>query len=375
MPSTEALAEARRTMEICNACRYCEGFCAVFPAMELRRVFTDGDLGHLANLCHGCKGCYYACQYAPPHAFGLNVPKTFADLRAETYEDHAWPRPMARLFQRNGLVAVMITAVALTTAMLGAAALIAPEALYGVHRGPGAFYAVVPHNAMVALFGAVFLYAILAMAMGLRSYWRVSGGGRVTWRALVRGLHDAATLKNLGGGGHGCNDVDEGFGQLRRSLHHAMAGGFLLCFAATTLGTVYDYVFGWQSPYAWYSPVVLLGTVGGIGLLIGPAGLAWLKFTADREPSATNLYGTEMALLASLFFVSLTGFALLIFRDTAAMGALLVIHLGFVMGLFLVLPYGKFVHGMYRAAALVRNASETEAGAAAPIGPQAELRT
>ena len=117
MPSTETLAEARRTMEICNACRYCEGYCAVFPAMELRRVFTDGDLGYLANLCHGCKGCYYACQYAPPHAFGLNVPKIFAELRTETYEDHAWPRPLARLFQRNGLVTVLITALALAAAM------------------------------------------------------------------------------------------------------------------------------------------------------------------------------------------------------------------------------------------------------------------
>ena len=374
-PLTETLAEARRSMEICNACRYCEGYCAVFPAMERRRAFTDGDLGFLANLCHNCKGCYYACQYAPPHAFGLNVPRTFAELRAETYEDHAWPRPMARLFQRNGLVAVLITAFAVAAAMLGATALIQPEALYGVHRGPGAFYAVISHNVMVTVFGAAFLYAILAMAMGLRSFWRASGGGRVTGAALARGLHDAATLKNLGGGGHGCNDLDDGFAQMRRHLHHAMAGGFLLCFASTSLATVYHYAFGWEAPYAWYSPVVLLGTLGGIGLLIGPAGLAWLKFKADRVPGAAKQDGADMALLASLFFVSLTGLVLLVFRDTSAMGMLLVIHLGFVMGLFLVLPYGKFVHGMYRTAALVRDAAEQEAKAAAPAGTQAELRT
>ena len=179
----------------------------------------------------------------------------------------------------------------------------------------------------------------------------------------------------VGGGGHGCNDLDDGFGQIRRHLHHVMAGGFLLCFASTSLGTVYHYVFAWQAPYAWYSPVVLLGSLGGLGLLVGPAGLAWLKFKADQEPLATELYGADMALLASLFFVSLTGFALLVFRDTSAMGVLLVIHLGFVMGLFLVLPYGKFVHGMYRAASLVRSAAEQEAGTAAPVGTQAELRT
>ncbi len=375
MPLAETLAEARRTMEICNACRYCEGYCAVFPAMELRRAFSDGELAYLANLCHNCKNCYYACQYAPPHAFGLNVSKTFSELRKETYEDHAWPRPLAELFQRNGLVATLITALALAVTMLVATVLITPDAFFGVHRGPGAFYAVIPHGVMVTVFGAAFLYAILAMAMGVRSFWRSSGGGHVTVRALARGLHDAVTLKNLGGGGEGCNEADEGFGRTRRRLHHLMAGGFLLCFASTSLATVYDYGFGWQAPYPWYSPVVLLGTIGGIGLLIGPAGLVWLKFKADQEPAATSQYGMDMALLASLFFVSLTGLVLLVFRETSAMGLLLTIHLGFVMGLFLVLPYGKFVHGLYRTAALVRNAAESESGVVAPTAVQTELRT
>ena len=57
MPATDLapadqLREAERLMTICNACRYCEGFCAVFPAMELRRDFPAGDLDYLANLCH-----------------------------------------------------------------------------------------------------------------------------------------------------------------------------------------------------------------------------------------------------------------------------------------------------------------------------------
>ena len=67
-----ASGEVRRIMQICNACRYCEGFCAVFPAMERRRLFTDGDVSYLANLCHNCGACYHACQYAPPHKFETN---------------------------------------------------------------------------------------------------------------------------------------------------------------------------------------------------------------------------------------------------------------------------------------------------------------
>ena len=72
--------EGKQALRICNACRYCEGFCAVFPALERRFSFSDQDLGYLANLCHDCGECYYACQYAPPHEFGLNFPKTLASV-------------------------------------------------------------------------------------------------------------------------------------------------------------------------------------------------------------------------------------------------------------------------------------------------------
>ena len=41
---TGTIAEARRQVEICNACRYCEGYCAVFPAINRERVFADGDI-------------------------------------------------------------------------------------------------------------------------------------------------------------------------------------------------------------------------------------------------------------------------------------------------------------------------------------------
>jgi citrate/tricarballylate utilization protein len=54
----------------------------------------------------------------------------------------------------------------------------------------------------------------------------------------------------------------------------------------------------------------------------------------------------------------LTGIALLIWRDSVAMGPLLALHLGVVFSLFITMPYGKFVHGIYRYAALVRYARE-----------------
>jgi citrate/tricarballylate utilization protein len=175
MHGTGILEEADRLMTVCNSCRYCEGLCAVFPAMEMRRSFSDGDLNYLANLCHGCGACYTDCQFSPPHEFDVNVPKTLAVARAESYAAYAWPRAFAGMFARNGLAISLIAALSVAAFIFGFAAFTDRQVLLGVHSGPGAFYKLMPHNAMAALFGAAFLYAIVALVMGVRAFWRDIG--------------------------------------------------------------------------------------------------------------------------------------------------------------------------------------------------------
>jgi citrate/tricarballylate utilization protein len=364
MHGTRILEEADRLMTVCNSCRYCEGLCAVFPAMEMRRSFSDGDLNYLANLCHGCGACYTDCQFSPPHEFNVNVPKTLAIARAESYAAYAWPRAFSGLFARNGLAVSIIVALCVTMFIFGFAACNDRQVLFGIHTGPGAFYQLMPHNVMAALFGAAFLYAIIALAMGVRAFWRDIGepvGLAFEPRSLWQAMKDAGQLRYLDGGGVGCFNDDERPGDLRKTFHHFTFYGFALCFAATCVATLYHYLIAREAPYPWWDLPVVLGTLGGIGLLVGPAGLLAEKWKRDPALVDQERAGMEVAFIAQLFLTSLTGMALLPLRDTVWMGPLLSLHLGVVFSLFLTLPYGKFVHGIYRYVALVRYAREHHA--------------
>jgi citrate/tricarballylate utilization protein len=363
MHGTPILTETDRLMTVCNSCRYCEGLCAVFPAMEMRRAFSDGDLNYLANLCHGCGACYTDCQFSPPHEFNVNVPQTLAIARAESYATYAWPRAFAGLFARNGLVIAVIAALSVAAFIFGFAAANDPAVLHGVHTGPGAFYALMPHNAMVALFGAAFLYAILALVMSVRAFWRDIGepiGMKTDAKSLFQAIRDAGELRYLDGGGVGCFNKDENPTDRRKIFHHLTFYGFALCFAATCVATLYHYLLAREAPYAWWDLPVVLGTLGGIALLIGPIGLLVAKSTRDPVLSDQARKGMDVAFIVMLFLTSLTGLALLLLRETSAMGPLLAIHLGCVFALFITMPYGKFVHGIYRFVALVRYARERQ---------------
>ncbi len=344
--------EGRRALALCNVCNYCSGYCETFRSAARRRAFTDGDLIHLANLCHSCRACFHACQYAPPHAFAVNLPRVLAELRRQSYRDFAWPRPLAGA----GWAALPMAIVA----PLLAALILPGDILLSPHRGPGAFYAVAALSPMAWAVGLVLTWSMLALMISLRRFWREtrSGAHAPRLRSISRALGDILSLRNLGGGGHGCNDLDESFSWARRWLHHAVFYGFLSCLASTAVAAATHHLLGQPAPYALTSPPVLLGAAGGVGIVIGCAGLASIKALADPRPSAPAARADGWALLANLFLAASSGLVLLIFRETAAMGLLLLMHLGAVTGLLASLPFGKFVHGPFRAAALLRAAME-----------------
>ena len=353
-----AESETARQLQICNACRYCEGFCAVFPAMTRRLSFAQADIHFLANLCHNCGACLHACQYAPPHDFAVNIPKVMAQVRGQTYVHYAWPAPLGKLYQRNGLN--------LSLALAAGLALFLWLAQQRVGASTGSldnFYSVFPHNLLVSLFAPVFLFAVLALALGVRRFWQditpATSGAPVTAPAAAEATQDVLRLKYLGGGhGEGCNNEDDAFSLARQRAHHLTFYGFMLCFAATSVATLYHYAFNLPAPYDLPSLPKLLGVTGGVSLLLGTASLFKLKLQRHPEQGDAAQKPMDLGFIALLFLISLSGLALWLARGHASMPTWLAVHLGAVMALFATLPYNKFAHGIFRTASLLRHAVE-----------------
>ena len=352
---TEAESEAAHQLQICNACRYCEGFCAVFPAMTRRLSFAQADLHFMANLCHNCGACLHACQYAPPHDFGVNIPKVMAQVRGQTYAHYAWPAPLGQLYQRNGLTLSLALAVGL--------ALFLWLAQQGQASATGNFYSIFPHNLLVSMFAPVFLFAVLALALGVRRFWQditpATSGAALTAPAAAEATHDVLRLKYLDGGhGEGCNNEDDAFSLSRKRAHHLTFYGFMLCFAATSVATLYHYALNLPAPYDLPSLPKLLGVVGGISLAMGTAGLFKLKLQRHPEQGDAAQKPMDLGFIALLFLISVSGLGLWLARGHTSMPTWLAVHLGAVMALFATLPYNKFAHGIFRTASLLRHAVE-----------------
>ena len=370
MPGLELLKDTERQLVICNACRYCEGYCAVFPAMERRRNFSPGDLTYLANLCFDCRACYYACQYAPPHEFNVNVPKVFAQIRTETYQEYGWPRLLAGLYRRGLAGALVPSALCAILVLLAVVVFRGPGVLLTADAREGAFYRVIPYEAMV-------VPALAPVALRARRVRRRHGAVLAGHRGARRRHARPARLRP-----RRARRVQPALHERRRRRLQLPDRGVLLrataasitwsstgssstsprrawrrCTTTSSTGTPRIRYLSWP---------VVLGTAGGVMMVIGTAGLLYLKRKSDAAPAEPTMVSMDLGFLMALFLTSLTGLLLLFLRETAAMGTLLAIHLGVVAALFITLPYGKFAHLFYRYAALIRNALEERAADQAP---------
>jgi citrate/tricarballylate utilization protein len=360
IPLPLLVTEATRQLDICNACRYCEGLCAVFPALERRTVLGAGDVSQLANLCHDCRACFDACMYSPPHEFALDLPKALSAVRVTDYERHVWPPRVPRAFSGwsgvvlGGLLSVIIVLL-LAVGHAGWSGLVRST---GDAASP---YDLLPYPVLVALMAVTGLYSVVIMALAARSYWRSTGPAptRVTVAAVVRAAWYAATLRYLRGGGVECYyPQDDRPSAGRRRLHAMVAYGFGLCLVSTLAAAAEQDIAGIDPPYPLLSVPVLTGTIGGIGLVIGCAGLLSLKARSSQVTSFSQMTIKDYGLLVALAFLALSGLTVLLTRDTPAFGIALLIHLAALVEAFAMAPYSKFMHIVFRFSALIRDELE-----------------
>ena len=365
-PSQDAYAEPIRQMTLCNACRYCEGICPVWDAMERRRIFHREDMVYLANLCHDCQDCYTVCPYTPPHPFNINIPIMMSEIRKSTYKDYTFPRRLAAFFENRARYSS--ATIVLSLALVSAFVLLSgsPARLVTRQVGPGSFYAVVPSLVIDVVGMAVGLYAIGVWLYGVKRYWNDIAGplSRVfNAMALWEATTEAFKQTWFKGGGAGCMYPDPGSDKaptyLRYYLHALVFFGFILDLASTISAAVLQYGLGVLPPYPVASVPVLFGIAGGVLILLGALVLLWID-VRTKPTTFKDMASLDRWFLVFLFLAALTGFGTLLFRGTAGMGSLFTLHLGLVLALLLTAPYGKFVHFTYRYMALVANRIEAQ---------------
>ena len=373
-PFAGLFAEAERQLTICNACRYCEGYCAVFPALERRRELTSGDITHLADLCHDCRDCYTACMYAPPHEFAINPPAVLSAVRRHTYDEYL-PRLPWPASRRGAIAAAALAAVAVLVAL---AVWIGGSGAAGGSGGAGASgaeagspYRVIAYPALLAAVGLPALWSLVVMARSGARYWRETGGRGLTRpTVLLAALRQAATLRNLHGDGAECAYPADEPSAARRRLHGFVAWGFLACVASTVAAAISQDIAGDPPPYPVLSAPVLLGIAGGAGLIAGCGGLLVLRRRAARAAAGGDAAGGDAAredpalarrgyaLLTGLLLLAVTGLLTLVLRNSAAFAPVLGVHLAAVVACFAIAPYTKFMHVVYRFLALVHDNAE-----------------
>jgi citrate/tricarballylate utilization protein len=239
--------------------------------------------------------------------------------------------------------------------------------LWAGHRIAASPYSVVPYGAILALGIASLAVALVLLALGARRYFAHVGprpAGTSPWRATARALHAAATLQYLRSAGVECTYPDEEASPLRRRLHQSLVGGLTLTLAATITAGIEQDLASRPPPYSLVSAPVLLGLVGGVAMLLGGGGLALLKRRADPAPAEAASQAADWAFLGALLVLAASGLLTLIARLSPAYGVLLALHLDAVFCCFVLAPFTKFAHVVYRFCSLVRDEEERAAEAA-----------
>lgn len=350
------IKEAGRQMTVCNACRYCEGFCPVWDVIEYRREFSKGDIEYMANLCHDCGQCFDVCPFTPPNEFSIDIPTILSEVRTHTYEEYATPAVASVLFDKRVRFSLILLGLSFSGLLVAYFLMGNPTRILDSFSGKGSFYEIFPNIFLDAAGTILALFFIVAwLASGLMFLKSSRNRDRVRIRDLVHAAYDVLGEKWFKGGGAGCNYPErEERGSYRKFASHALVMyGFLLDLLATVSAFVEQDFLGIYPPYPVISVPVVSGLAGGLVIIAGV--ILFLYYDSKGgNPRGKKMEGLDRIFLVTLLMTAVTGITLFTVRSTTFMGILLLIHLSFVGMLFISAPYGKFIHLVYRYLSIAR---------------------
>lgn len=293
----DVLDEAKRQYDICNACRYCEGYCPVWEAMSLRTIIKRRDVLYFALLCYDHKDCYYACPYISPHYFALNIPSINRQVRLRTYNETI-PKPLS---QHKTLTLVLLSIPIILSWVYFA--LIHSELTYPID-----FYRLVPYPILIIAGFMTLVFSISILTYQSVKYISMTFNEGL-WQflrrrasALLPTLLDLLAHRWF----YPLHIPPDRESRIRFYAHVLIFYGFLLDVVSTVLGAIYQDILGIQPPFPIISPVVITGTVGGVMLIIGA--------TISIAKSPSKVGTEEVRLSIMVLLVALTGMLVLTMR-------------------------------------------------------------
>ena len=339
--------DAARQLRICNACRYCEGYCAVWNAIERRANFTKTDIYHLSNLCHDCRECYYVCPFNEPHEYGLNIPKTLSIVRRNTYQEFSVPTIPPQIYNRIPSITIFLTFLSV----------IGLFSYFVMNHGFAGMYSsyvnldnVIPLNLFRAISFFIYAYVIVLWFLEGNKYWRkIRGDRKIDLKSVLKATWDVIAHKNFRGGGAGCSYPNEKGSRLRLFFHPMVFFGFIIDWI-----TILFYPFSNIIPLIFY-------TFGSVLIFIGSAALLTVKGKSDKAPENSEMSNLDYPFTVLLFLTGLTGVIFPIILGFPEWVMFFLLHDAFIFVIFLMAPFSKFIHPVFRYLSLLLNRIEETA--------------
>lgn len=343
---TDIYQDGSRQFRICNACRYCEGYCAVWDAIERHESILKSDLKYLSHLCHDCRECYYVCPYTDPHEFNLNIPKVLSEIRSDTYGENIHPIFLRWFYLHPKSSWTIVSVFATIFAFLISIMVDGPIVLT---KPVNEFQDIFPEIYFKWFSSLLYLYALILWAVDGYSFWHSFKRPEIKVRIshILGGLYDALSHRYFAGGGAGCSYPDENGSYLRLAMHPLVLMGFIVDLIAILFYPKMNFY------------VTTIYVAGAFMMLGGSLGLLIIKSFSDPKLAGNLMISSDIPFTSVMLLTGLTGVLFPILPGTLLMSYLFLIHVGLVAAIFIMAPFSKFLHPVFRILSLIMNRAES----------------